>query len=116
MRKKKKATGSRKSAKKPARKKARQKSRRDAAPQAAKRRRFVKGLIAGKSMRRAALDAGYTESMADNAGQKIMPYAIAEFRAELQKRIPIGLLTQRIREGLDAEETKFFQQNGKVMS
>jgi phage terminase small subunit len=36
---------------------------------APKRRRFVQGLIDGKSMRRAALDAGYSKSMAKNAQQ-----------------------------------------------
>ena len=54
---------------------------------APKRRRFVAGLVAGKSMRRAALDAGYTTSMADNAGRKIMPGARAEFKQALNGKI-----------------------------
>jgi phage terminase small subunit len=76
-------------------------------------RRFVKGLMGGKSTRRAALDAGYTQNMADKAGEKIMPNAIAEFRAELRKRISLTKLSQRIAEGLDAKETKLAQHKGK---
>jgi hypothetical protein len=72
-----------------------------------KRRRFVEGLIDGKSMRRAAVDAGYSESMAKNAGARIMPGAIAEFQALLSRKIPQSMLVQRIAEGLDARKTKF---------
>jgi hypothetical protein len=71
-----------------------------------KRRRFVKGLIEGKSMRRAALDAGFTQSMADKAGEKIFPNARAEFQDELSKAVPIARLVARIAKGLDAKETK----------
>jgi hypothetical protein len=72
-----------------------------------KRRRFVQGLIDGKSMRRAALDADYTESMAKNASHRILPGAIGEFQAVLSRKIPQSKLVQRIAEGLDARKTKF---------
>src|SRR5437867_239038 len=65
-----------------------------------KRRRFFAGLIEGKSMRQAALAAGYTESMAHNASIKILPGARAEFGAELAKKIPLDKLVARIAEGL----------------
>jgi hypothetical protein len=51
--------------------------------------------------------------MADKAGEKSMPNAIAEFRAELRKRIPLTKLLQRIAEGLDAKETMLAQHKGK---
>ena len=85
-------------------------------PKSLKRRKFVEGLINGKSMRRAALDAGYTPSMADKAGQKILPGAQHEFRDALAARIPLDRLVSRIAEGLDATETKLAQKDGKFTS
>ena len=77
-----------------------------------KRRRFVAGLIDGKSMRRAALDAGYSQSMANNAGLKILPGAREEFKRELSRKVPHGRLVQRIVEGLDARTIKLAQFEG----
>ena len=82
----------------------------------AKRRRFVEGLIDGKSMRKAAIDAGYSQSMANDAGRKILPRVQEEFRDQLAKRIPLEKLVGRIAEGLDATETKFAQKDGKFTS
>jgi len=79
---------------------------------APKRRRFVAGLVAGKSMYRAALDAGYSNSMAKNAGEKILPGARNEFKNDLARKIPHALLIRRIAEGLNAKETKFAQFEG----
>jgi hypothetical protein len=80
---------------------------------APKRRRFVAGLIAGKSMRRAALDAGYTRSMANNAGAKITPGTRAEFQQELARKVPHGKLIKLIADGLNARETKLAQFEGQ---
>jgi hypothetical protein len=80
---------------------------------ATKRGRFVAGLIEGKSMRRAALDAGYSQSMADNAGHKILPGAREEFKQELARRVPYAKLVQRIVEGLNARELKLAQFEGE---
>ena len=77
-----------------------------------KRRRFVAGLIDGKSMRRAALDAGYSQSMANNAGLKILPGITEEFKRELGRKVPKGKLIQRIAEGLDARAVKLAQFEG----
>jgi hypothetical protein len=77
-----------------------------------KRRRFVAGLIDGKSMRRAALDAGFSQSMANNAGTKILPGAREEFKRELSRKVPRGKLIQRIAEGLDARAMKLAQFEG----
>lgn len=101
-----------KKSKKPA-KSAKKKGRKKSEPQSPKRRRFVAGLIDGKSMRKAALDAGYTESMADNAGRKILPGAQTEFQQELEQAIPRARLIKRISEGLDAKETKVAQYEGE---
>ena len=79
----------------------------------AKRRKFVKGLIDGKSMREAAIDAGYTQSMANDAGRKILPAAQAEFRDALGAKIPLDVLVERIAAGLDAKETKIAQKDGE---
>jgi hypothetical protein len=89
------------------------KSRKKSESKAPKRRRFVAGLIDGKSMRKAAIDAGYTQSMANDAGRKIMPGAQDEFRDLLGRSIPDDVLIQRISEGLDAKESKIAQYEGK---
>lgn len=82
-------------------------------PKAAKRRRVVDGLIEGKSQRKAATDAGFSESMADNFKQKILPGLVDEFRDELEKKVPHAILIQRITEGLSAFETKHALFEGK---
>lgn len=109
---KKKPSRSAKPANKPAAKKSERKASKHASPKSPKRRRFVKGLVAGKSMRRAALDAGYTQAMADNAGQKILPGVRSEFREALALAIPISHLVKRIAEGLNSHETKLAQFEG----
>jgi hypothetical protein len=82
------------------------------AAKAAKRRRFVEGLINGKSMRRAALDAGVSQSMANNAGRTILPGVRDDFQQELGRKFPRGKLVQRIAEGLDAKAIKLAQFEG----
>ncbi len=100
-----------KAKKKPAKRKSAKKPKTSEA-KAPKRRRFVAGLVEGKSMRKAAIDAGYTQAMADKAGQKILPGAREEFKAALAKAIPISKLVQRISQGLNANETKLSQFEG----
>jgi undecaprenyl pyrophosphate synthase len=77
-----------------------------------KERKYVAGVVAGKTKRKAAKDAGYTASMGDNAKQKI------EAKASVQKLfievlgkagVTDELLGTRIREGIDARTTKVFQ-------
>jgi hypothetical protein len=89
------------------------KSPKKSEPKAARRRRFVAGLIDGKSMRKAAVDAGYTQSMADKAGEKILPGAREEFQAVLARKVPNEVLVRRIAEGLNAKETKLSQIDGE---
>ena len=77
--------------------------------------KFTEGVISGKSMYQAAIDAGYSDSYARNAYKFIMPNAREIFKRALEHYAPIGKVTQRIAEGLDATETKFFQKDGVVM-
>lgn len=65
----------------------------------------------------AALEAGYSPATARNAGQKIAkhPDVVAAFRRAMKKAgITDDHVAQRIKEGLDAEETKLFQKDGFV--
>jgi hypothetical protein len=64
-------------------------------------------------MRLAALDAGYTRSMADNAGLKILPVAREEFKKELGRKVPQAKLVQRMVKGLNAREIKLAQFQGE---
>ena len=108
-----------KSAKKKSRKKSEPRPRKairkakSASPKTAKRRRFVEGLVDGKSMRKAALDAGYTESMANDAGRKILPAVQKDFQDALAAKIPLDILLDRIAAGLSATEMKIAQKDGE---
>lgn len=79
------------------------------------KRKYVKGLAAGKTKTDAALDAGYALSTAKNAKSHIETPNVREaFAALIRQRIPAEKIAQRMEEGLDAMETKFFQKDGKV--
>lgn len=82
-------------------------------PKAAKRRRVVAGLIEGKSQRKAAIDAGFSPSMADNFKQKILPGVQTEFQQELEQKVPRAVLIRRLAEGLNAKETRLTQFEGE---
>lgn len=84
-----------------------------------RQRRYVKGIVDGKSKAQAARDAGYAESVALKAGDKIesKPAVQSAFRELLEKAgITDEKLAKRLNEGLDAKETKFFQHQGLVIS
>ena len=84
-------------------------------PTEARRQRFVDGMVSGKSMKQAALDAGYSEHTAITACRDIMPHVRDTFRQALHHRISVGKLSDTVAAGLDAEETQFFAHEGKVM-
>jgi hypothetical protein len=65
---------------------------------------FVRGKVAGLSDRRAALEAGYAESTAENTAQKILcrPRVREAFLVLLERACPSVELVDRIRAGLDA--------------
>ncbi len=80
----------------------------------AKQARFLKGLTEGKSARRAAMDAGYSESSADHATTEILPVVERAFGDVIRKAIPVERLVQRLGEGLDAVEVKVVASEGKI--
>ena len=81
-----------------------------------RQRGFVVGKFEGKSDRRAALDAGYAPSAAENTKQKIMsrPEVRAAFRDLLDEHVPAEKIVRCIVEGLDAVQEKFFQHEGQI--
>jgi hypothetical protein len=80
-----------------------------------KKQKYVEGLTEGKTKVQAARDAGYSEAMARSASHNIETREVREAFAELmRKRIRPEKIVQRIEEGMDAMETKFFQKDGKV--
>jgi len=71
-----------------------------------KQRRYVEGRVAGKSKRKAALDAGYSQAVADNTKDKLDEKpAVKRLFATLmtQAGATDELLAQRIYEGLHAK-------------
>jgi phage terminase small subunit len=83
-----------------------------------RQRKYVKGVLSGKSGRQAAKDAGYSARTADRATVQIesKPAVVQAFKAVLEKAgITDELLARRLREGVDAKETKFFAHQGKVI-
>lgn len=74
--------------------------------------KLLEGLVDGKSVRAAALDAGYSPNTAQHPSDLLdtvgMREAMARLLASPEK------IAQRINEGLDAMETKFFQYEGQV--
>ena len=68
-----------------------------------KQRRFVEGVADGKSDKQAAMDAGYSFSMAENAKARIwsQPEVEAYFRDLMRKAAPPKRLVKRISEHID---------------
>lgn len=92
-------------------------TQRSAAPKSAseiRHRLFVDGLLDGKSMFQAAVDAGYSPVTAKQAGRDIMPHCKSLLRQALHNEISITKLARKVREGLDAKTTKFFADKGIV--
>jgi phage terminase small subunit len=84
-------------------------------PISKRKRKYIQGLADGKSKFDAAIDAGYSESTALSAKAHIeTPDVRTAFSELIRERIPARKIVNRIAEGMDAQETKFFQQDGKV--
>ena len=63
----------------------------------------------------AALDAGFSKSMADHASTKIETRDVKEaFAALIREAVPPERIVKVISEGLEAMETKFFAEKGVV--
>jgi len=85
-------------------------------PLSQRKRKYIKGVAAGKTKRQAAIDAGYSEATAENAKAVIeTPDVRAEFQRLIREAIPSGKIVQRLAEGVDAMETRFFQNKGAVV-
>jgi hypothetical protein len=83
-----------------------------------KQRHYVKGRIAGKSKKQAALEAGYAKSTAENTKQKIdkKPEVQKLFEELLEEAgVSNPLLARRIYQGLHAMETKLYANKGIVL-
>jgi len=83
-------------------------------PAELRRIRFVDGILEGKSMQQAAIDAGYSPVTARQATRDIMPRCREIFRQALHDRISVTKLADTIAAGLEAEATKFFADKGAV--
>lgn len=67
---------------------------------------LIEGIIEGKSVRQAALAAGYSQSSADNPDELLNTQAVRIRLANLLA--PIEKLAERVNEGLDAVQTDTF--------
>lgn len=73
-----------------------------------RKRRYVAARVNGASKKDAALEAGFSESMALKAGSKIeTPDVKAAFQELVSKAIPESVMVLRLAEGLDAEKSTF---------
>jgi phage terminase small subunit len=88
-------------------------------PKAAKMRRkiVIQGLIEGKTIKDAAILAGYSPKTAGEQGAAILqhPQAKQEFSLIMERKgLTDEILAQKIKDLLDAQETKYFQKDGIV--
>lgn len=78
-----------------------------------RQQKLLKGIIdEGKSVYAAAIDAGYSPNTAQHPSDLLDTAAMRKALASLLA--PAEKIAQRINEGLDAMETKFFQFKGEV--
>ena len=76
---------------------------------------YVRGRLEGKSKKQAALDAGFSETMANHAADKIETRDVREAFARLvREMVPPEQIARIIAEGMAATETKFFSHEGVV--
>jgi hypothetical protein len=68
-----------------------------------RRKKYVAGRLSGKSKKASALEAGFSESMAENAGAKIETGDVRRAFQQLARRaVPAEKIVKRLQEGLDA--------------
>lgn len=78
-------------------------------PISERQRKYIKGLAKGQTKKQAKIDAGYA------LGTHVeSPHVRAAFQSLIRRNIDSNKIAQRIAEGLDAQETKFFQYKGKL--
>jgi len=80
-----------------------------------KKQKYVKARASGMTKKDAALEAGYAESTSLRVANNIeTPDVRAAFAEVMRRKISADKIAQRVAEGLDAMETKFFQSEGVV--
>lgn len=90
-------------------------SKRRKKPISKRKLKYIKAVANGATKKAAALQVGYSESVAENAKSHIeTPDVRAVFAELVREQIPAKKIVARIKEGLDAKETKFFQFEGEV--
>jgi hypothetical protein len=81
-----------------------------------RRRKYVEGRLEGKGRPQAALDAGFTPSMAEKAAIKIENKDVRRAFMELARQaVPTEKIMQRLREGLDATKVRAIVRGKKVV-
>ncbi|HKH99707.1 MAG TPA: hypothetical protein VJ999_11415 [Candidatus Sulfotelmatobacter sp.] len=76
-----------------------------------RKQKYVAGRLSGKSKKASAIEAGYSESMAENAAAKIESKDVRRaFQQLTRKAVPAAKIVKRLREGLDAT---WVHQDGK---
>src|SRR5215469_15778345 len=76
---------------------------------------YIQGRMDGKSKKQAALDAGFSQTMAEHAADKIETKDVREAFARLiREMVPPELIAKTIADGMAAIETKFFSNEGVV--
>jgi hypothetical protein len=79
-----------------------------------KQREYAKQRIKGKNKKDAALAAGYAVSTAHRVHMIETPDFRKQFAEIMRSKVPGDKIAQRVAEGLDAQETIFFQKDGIV--
>lgn len=83
-----------------------------------RRQKLLAGLIENKSGYKAAIEAGYAPGTAKNIRAEVLekPAVKKALTDLLRDAVPDSLFARRVREGVDALETKFFAEKGLVRS
>ena len=79
-----------------------------------RQRLYIQGLARGLTKKQACLNAGYSETTARVPSLIETPTVREAFARLIRRYIPAHKIIERIAEGLDATETKFFQKDGIV--
>lgn len=93
-------------------KKARKKSAKYRASLKPRQQKLLQGLVDGKSVRKAALDAGYSKNTAQHPADVLETQSMRQALRGLLA--PPEKIAQRINEGLDAMKTEFAKFEGAI--
>lgn len=77
-----------------------------------RQRKYIEAVVGGMTREEAKRFAGYSETTRPARIEN--PSIKAAFARLIKQAVPAHILAKRIAEGLNAEETKFFQHEGKI--